>query len=286
MKQPREQLPPSPEQRVSSVIDKVNEWKATHSVGDRTGGIGDVQQPTHPRLQVRDAHDAHTVFEGVRLGHLRPVVRQLNEIERSMHLHSGAIFVWIECDDNVGLKRWTDGQAWRPRCMQESYLFYDEKLSFDTDDIDSDTSRLRFVDGVSKAGPSASVLLRRERSTIHHKGLVKQEYSAWVTPSTHTPPQKWHLVAYFTYADLPQLPTIGQDELLANITVPEGVYKSGKASSHEDEEASGIRMSPPLDHSPPSYSNSAPPSYPSSALPSYSDIDPPSPLSKCYVPDM
>jgi hypothetical protein len=71
------------------------------------------------RLHVRDARDAHTVFEAVRLGLLRPVTRRLNEVERSMYITSGAIFVWEESDDDLGLKRWTDGRVWSQSRMRE-----------------------------------------------------------------------------------------------------------------------------------------------------------------------
>lgn len=111
----------------------------------------DVQRPTHPRLHVRDAKDAHTVFEAVRQGMLRPVVRRLNELERGTYIQSGSIFVWEESDDEMGLKRWTDNRGWffcdsvaRPLTqwgsrlpawsqsrMREPYLFYDEKVSSD-----------------------------------------------------------------------------------------------------------------------------------------------------------
>lgn len=67
----------------------------------------DIQQATHPRLHVRDTRDAHVVFEAVRQGFLRPVTRRLNESERSTQVQSGAVFVWEECDDESGLKRWT-----------------------------------------------------------------------------------------------------------------------------------------------------------------------------------
>src|SRR5262245_27917802 len=78
-----------------------------------------MQRPTHPRLHVRDARDAHTVFEAVRKGLLQPVERRLNEIERSTHIRSGAIFVWEESDDELGLKRWTDGRVWSQSRMRE-----------------------------------------------------------------------------------------------------------------------------------------------------------------------
>lgn len=78
-----------------------------------------MQRPTHSRLHVRDARDAHTVFEAVRQGLLRPVTRRLNEVERSMYITSGAIFIWEESDDDLGLKRWTDGRVWSQSRMRE-----------------------------------------------------------------------------------------------------------------------------------------------------------------------
>ena len=74
----------------------------------------DTQRPTHPRLHVRDARDAHTVFEAVRQGILKPVVRRLNELERASYIQSGSIFVWEESDDEMGLKRWTDNRGLCP----------------------------------------------------------------------------------------------------------------------------------------------------------------------------
>ena len=66
-----------------------------------------MQQATHPRLHLRDAHDAHVVFEAVRQGFLSPVSRRLNEMERNNLVRSGAIFVWFEAEDDSGLMRWT-----------------------------------------------------------------------------------------------------------------------------------------------------------------------------------
>lgn len=213
-----------------------------------------MQAATHPRLHVRDSRDAHTVFEAVRLHHLRPVVRRLNEMERAMHVRSGAVFVWIECDDDAGLKRWTDGRVWGQSRMREPYLFYDEKLPYEHNGhLGSEANRtpaFRFVDGVSRTGPSSSALSHQERSTNHHKGLVKQAYSAWVTPNPYARPQKWHLTAYFTYADLPHLPTIDNDELLSRIGVPEGVYRSGKTRAREDDDMSGPRSGSSVNSSP------------------------------------
>lgn len=79
----------------------------------------DIQRPTHPRLHVRDARDAQIVLEAVRKGILKPVTRRLNEVERSMFIQSGSIFVWEESDDELGLKRWTDGRVWSQSRMRE-----------------------------------------------------------------------------------------------------------------------------------------------------------------------
>ncbi|KAF9014050.1 Gti1/Pac2 family-domain-containing protein [Cyathus striatus] len=206
-----------------------------------------MQQATHPRLHVRDAHDAHVVFEAVRQGFLRPVARRLNEMERAMHVRSGAIFVWFECEDDAGLKRWTDGRVWGQSRMREPYLFYDEKLPFDPVQGSTESAArpptYRFVDGVSKSGPSSSALSHQDRTAHQHPGLVKQAYSAWVTPDPYSKPQKWHLTAYFTYADLPLLPTIDQDPILRKIIVPTGIYRSGKARSKDDSDGSSSRLS-------------------------------------------
>ena len=66
-----------------------------------------MQQATHPCLHLRDAHDAHVIFEAVRQGFLTSIVRRLNEMERGTLIRPGALFVWIETEDDSGLKRWT-----------------------------------------------------------------------------------------------------------------------------------------------------------------------------------
>ena len=63
-----------------------------------------------------------------------------------------------------------------------------------------------------------------------------------VRPNTR--PQKWHLTAYFTYAELPYLPTIDLDLNLRTIIVPPGIYRSGKTRSRTDDEVSGRGSSP------------------------------------------
>jgi hypothetical protein len=60
-------------------------------------------------------------------------------------------------------------------------------------------------------------------------GLVKQAYSAYVTQPGTSIRKKFHLTAYFTYADLPNLPTLDSEPSLSNIVIPQSVYRSGKS---------------------------------------------------------
>lgn len=83
-----------------------------------------MQRPTHPRLHIRDARDAHIVLEAVRRGLLPPIKRRLNEHERGMNIRSGAVFVWEESNDETGLRRWTDSRLWSQSRMREVCLLY------------------------------------------------------------------------------------------------------------------------------------------------------------------
>ncbi len=62
-------------------------------------------------LDLRDAADAHVVFEAVRLNLLPLIKRRLTTEEREQ-LSSGNVFVWEEAEHKGGLERWTDGRRW------------------------------------------------------------------------------------------------------------------------------------------------------------------------------
>lgn len=149
--------------------------------------------------------------------------------------------------------------------MREPYLFYDEKVSSDENYSSDQAQRCtyRFVDGPSRTW-SSSAQSHYERSDHHPTGLVKQAYSAWVLDSVNAKPRKWHLTAYFTYSDLPGIPTVDQDPLLRRISVPSGMYKSGKARSRASDAMLPGNLSPP-----PSPSRPASPQqrYPSNGAP-------------------
>ncbi|KAJ7744981.1 Gti1/Pac2 family-domain-containing protein [Mycena maculata] len=205
-----------------------------------------MQHATHPRLHVRNAHDAHVVFEATRQGFLHPVTRRLDENERAQ-VKSGNVFVWLEDDHAPGLKRWTDGRVWSQSRMREPFLFYDEKTGDSSDSPDPSFQTYRFVDGVSRGGPSSSAVSHQERSTNIHRGLVKQAYSAWVV-SPNSMPRKWHITAYFRYDDLPHIPTVDRDPCLGKIIVPVGLYRGGKARNRSEDSSS--TYSPPSPGSP------------------------------------
>jgi Gti1/Pac2 family transcription factor len=89
-----------------------------------------------------------------------------------------------------------------------------------------------------------------DRSSQHPMGLVKQTISAQVMLAPNTRARKWHLTAYFTYSDLPNIPTIEQDSVLRKIVVPQGVYLSGKSRSRNAEGMTSRSTSSPPPSSP------------------------------------
>jgi len=99
----------------------------------------------------------------------------------------------------------------------------------------------RFVDS-NRTGQASAPVSHQDRATQHHTGLVKRAYSAFVYDGSLPRPQKWHLTAYFTYADLQLLPRVEQDPLLSGITVPEGVYQVGRRTRGGSEEEDGSRQ--------------------------------------------
>jgi len=104
-----------------------------------------------------------------------------------------------------------------------------------------------------------SALVSHQDRVIQYSGLVKKSYSTFVYDGPGARPQKWHLAAYFTYADLQLLPTVDQDPLLGSITVPEGVYLTGRLNTsradNEEEDDLGQGFS---DHGPRLILNMAP----------------------------
>jgi len=130
----------------------------------------------------------------------------------------------------------------------------------------------RFVDGSSRGGGSSSIISHFDRSAHRHNhvGLIKQAYSALVMFGS-SKPRKWHLTAYFTYADLQNLPTIDHDQNLRSITVPPGIYQSGKARSRN----SDVKVDSAINGMAPSLASSSSSSPPATPMMASSTAGPP-----------
>ncbi|KAI0632562.1 Gti1/Pac2 family-domain-containing protein [Trametes polyzona] len=184
---------------------------------------------THPALHLRDARDAHVVFEAVRLGILPLITRRLTASEREQ-LTSGNVFVWEEAEHKQvgGLERWTDGRRWSQSRMRGDYLFYEEKIETTPEEKEAKAARRarRTLDPF--AAPPAPI--RRQDRPSKPDGLTKQTYSTHVHTRRGEPPRKWHIVAYFTGDDYTRLPVVENYEYLRNLRVPEGIFTSAKGN--------------------------------------------------------
>jgi Gti1/Pac2 family transcription factor len=126
-----------------------------------------------------------------------------------------------------------------------------------------------------------------DRSSQHPMGLVKQTISAQVMLAPNTRPRKWHLTAYFTYSDLPNIPTIEQDPILRKIVVPQGIYLSGKSRSRNSDGGSANRSTSSPPPSSPQMGSTYYPLYPPPSSPRPDASVPPIlPSIHAAVPDM
>ncbi|KAI0798253.1 Gti1/Pac2 family-domain-containing protein [Abortiporus biennis] len=184
---------------------------------------------THPALHLRDARDAHIVFEAVRLKILPLVTRRLTAAEREQ-LTSGNVYVWEEAEHKQvgGLERWTDGRRWSQSRMRGDYLFYEEKIETTPEEKEAKAARRarRTLDPFSyQPAPT-----RRQDRPSKPDGLTKQTYSTHVQLGASDTPRKWHIVAYFSGEEYMCLPNVDNYEYLRNIRIPEGVYSSARGN--------------------------------------------------------
>ncbi|KAH9921620.1 uncharacterized protein B0H18DRAFT_1187227 [Fomitopsis serialis] len=199
---------------------------------------------TIPALHLRDARDAHVIFEAVRLNILPLITRRLTATERDQ-LSSGNVFVWEEAEHKQGalprppslngsstgcplggLERWTDGRRWSQSRMRGDYLFYEEKIETTPEEKAAKAARRarRTLDPFSyQPAPT-----RQDRPS-KPDGLTKQTYSTHVY--THpSEPRKWHIVAYFCGDDYQRLPVVEHYDYLRKIRIPEGVFSSPRGN--------------------------------------------------------
>ncbi|KIO23500.1 hypothetical protein M407DRAFT_244750 [Tulasnella calospora MUT 4182] len=231
---------------------------------------------THPRLHIRNAHEAHTLFEAVRLGLLPIVRRRLSPTDRE--LQSGEVFVWEEASYKGGLERWTDGRKWSQSRMREPFLFYEEKAMPSREEKDAKAARRARKSSDPASPTSVSAVLpsspsppRRQDRPTKPKGLTKQTYSAFVhTPNSpaNQAPKKWHLTAYFCSTTYHELPVCADDSVLRSVTVPEGVYVTGKGLTRKNGSQRGVERKETPSSSTPAPS-SLPPQAPMQQLPQH-----------------
>ncbi|KIP06903.1 hypothetical protein PHLGIDRAFT_106445 [Phlebiopsis gigantea 11061_1 CR5-6] len=200
--------------------------------------------PSRPRVvrphasppDLRDARDAHIVFEAVRLNILPLITRRLTTIEREQ-LISGNVFVWEEAEHKQGgLERWTDGRRWSQSRMRGDYLFYEEKIEITAEERDAKAARRarRTLDPFS-CQPAP---VRRQDRPSKPDGLTKQTYSIQVQGSSYESPKKWHIVAYFSGDDYTRLPVVDNYEYLRNIRIPDGVFFAKGNQSRQNRKSS------------------------------------------------
>ncbi|OBZ74273.1 cAMP-independent regulatory protein pac2 [Grifola frondosa] len=183
---------------------------------------------THPALHLRDARDAHIVFEAVRLNILPLITRRLTAHEREQ-LASGNVFVWEEAEHKQGgLERWTDGRRWSQSRMRGDYLFYEEKIETTPEEKEAKAARRAHKTLDPFAQQPAPT--RRQDRPSKPDGLTKQTYSTHVHVHRGEPPRKWHIVAYFSGDDYTRLPVVENYEYLRNIRVQEGIFTSAKGN--------------------------------------------------------
>ncbi|KAG8847954.1 hypothetical protein FRB96_001356 [Tulasnella sp. 330] len=206
---------------------------------------------THTRLHIRSAHEAHTLFEAVRLGLLPIVRRRLSPTDRE--LESGEVFVWEEASYKGGLERWTDGKKWSQSRMREPFLFYEEKAMPSREEREAKIAR-RACRSLGSPDtpppiPSSPSSRRRDRPS-KLRGLTKQTYSAYVTAENGGPAKKWHLTAYFCGTNYHELPVVADDPILRNIVVPKGIYVTGKGLTRNQRRTGQDSSTPVLPPSP------------------------------------
>lgn len=136
---------------------------------------------------VMNLQDALLILEGIRLGVLPKVQRRLNDFERKC-IVAGSIYAWNE--NELGMKRWTDGKSWLASKVKGPFLIYQEH------------------DGTRN---------------VKANGLVKQSFSLTTKQN-----EKFHLIAYYDPAErakgIPTGKIPSQDSNLLKLQLDPSVY--------------------------------------------------------------
>lgn len=213
-----------------------------------------MQRPTLDNVRIRSTRDALHVFYGVARNVLPLITRRLDADERRA-IVAGNVYVWEERNvgtENigVGMERWTDGMGWGPSRVRDEFLFYHQKES----DIEDDP--------MHPLSPLTVLLRKRDaasRLQREPERLIKQTYSVHVSlPADRARGfvRKWHLTAYFSQERLDQLNTIDTIHGVGDVSVPDGLFRSARASKLRREGNEMVGSSNPL--APPDMSPSPP----------------------------
>lgn len=136
---------------------------------------------------IMNLQDALLILEGIRLGVLPKVQRRLNDFERKC-IVAGSIYAWNE--NELGMKRWTDGKSWLASKVKGPFLIYQEH------------------DGTRN---------------VKANGLVKQSFSLTTKQN-----EKFHLIAYYDPAErskgVPSGKIPSQDANLLKLQLDPSVY--------------------------------------------------------------
>ncbi|KAL0581510.1 hypothetical protein V5O48_000568 [Marasmius crinis-equi] len=198
-----------------------------------------MQRPTLESVRVRSTRDALQVFYGVAVNKLPLITRRLDAEERRA-IVPGNVYVWEERGANtetigIGMERWTDGMGWGPSRVRDEFLFYHQKES----DVEDDPH--------NPVTPWAQLLRRRDSRTRNGSSeperLVKQTYSVHVSLPQDRPRgivRKWHLTAYFSQEGLNRLATIDSIRGIGDAPVPEGIFRSARASKMRRDPREGL----------------------------------------------
>lgn len=178
-----------------------------------------MQRATCTGIRIRSPADARVIFHAVLLNILPMVTRRLDNEERGL-ISPGSVYVWEERGPHaeltgVGIERWTDGIRWGPSRVREGFLFYHEKKDVHSQHL--------YSGNTFNSGASTSMSVIQNRSI-----LVKQTYTVYV--DTPVGQRKWHLIAYFTEESIEHLRSIDEFPHLANLTVPNGKYRSARSA--------------------------------------------------------
>ncbi|KAH9171069.1 Gti1/Pac2 family-domain-containing protein [Lactarius sanguifluus] len=189
------------------------------------------QQPTLQNVRIRTAQDALQVFFAVARNVLTLLTRRLDADERKA-IRSGNVYIWEDRSastvDSGGLtmERWTDGMSWGPSRIREVCQTRPRNAS--------PAAEGEYFTPTPLTKLSVLPFLRRMSFPLPDSDkLIKQTYSVYVfLPEDRGQDitRKWHLTAYFNQSTVDELTPIEDVPNVGRITVPEGLFKSARAT--------------------------------------------------------